>query len=135
MMRAKGSKKSTVRAIGEATADEVQPTPDLLDISADVLRDKVYETLSALPREQSDLVRDKILSALRSAGVNIGASLLLLGIPATQPAELMPLELAKLLRYVRINLPDALKLVGEPLISLMTRGREPRKGRVTRKAA
>lgn len=134
MMRAKESKKM-VRAIGEATADEVQSAPDLLDISADVLRDRVYETLSALPREQSDLVRDRVLSGLRNAGVNVGASLLLLGVPATQPSELMPLELAKLLRYVRINLPDALRLVTEPLIGLLTRGGEPRKGRLTRKAA
>jgi hypothetical protein len=98
--------------------------PDLTRIEPDILRDKVYKALSILPAENQALMHDRMLTGLRNAGVRVGSCLLILGIPAKTADELTPIEMAKLVRYVRLNQPEAIKAVAGTLAELLTSSRK-----------
>lgn len=101
----------------------VQPL-DLATYEPNDLRDRVFRALSELAADDGAAARDHILDALRQGGVDLANCLLLLGIIARSPEEMTPLEVAKLVRYVRINSPLALSLLGDEIVRLIER-REP----------
>lgn len=117
------------RAIANAATGHVtrlqSQTLDPAGLAPFDLQDKVRRALSILPEEDQYLLRDKLLTGLKAARVNISSALLLLGIPARAADDLTPSDLGKLLRYVRINMPEAIKALAEPLAELLLRGAEP----------
>ena len=83
------------------------------------LRDTVFNALNKLSTEECASLRDTILSDLGKVGVNIRSALVKLGIPAKTPDDLSPSDIAKLVRYVRINSPEAIKAIGGTLDELI----------------
>ena len=93
---------------------------DPMNIEPDALRDSVRNTLSALTADELASWRDHLLSGLRKAGVNLGACRFLLGISGDSTDNLTPSDIAHLIRYVRLNLPEAMKVVAGRLGRLLT---------------
>jgi hypothetical protein len=110
------------------------PTIDPATMEPGCLREWFLSALAVLPPDEWDEVRDKVLNRLGEAGINLGACMLVLGIPARDPEELTPPELAMLIRYVRINTPKALMGLSEQLIQL-ERIRHETRAELTRRAA
>jgi hypothetical protein len=90
----------------------------------DCLRDWLVRVLSELSPEEWIAKRDQLLRGLDETGVNVGGSMFMLGIPAKDSEELTAPDLAMLMRYVRINAPNALKALFEPLMQLDLRDKE-----------
>ena len=85
-----------------ATLAEDRP-PEPWALAPDDLRDQVRRTFASLGEPDSKLLRQRLLSGLAQAGVDLGLALFILGIPAKTFDDLSPSDLGKLLRYVRIN--------------------------------
>jgi hypothetical protein len=111
-------RKTTPSSTGTAK-QHARPDQCLSGSSPEWLRDKVFNALNKLSTDKRDSVRDRILSDLRNAGVNIMSSLVALGIPARTPDELSSNDIAKLVRYVRINTPGAMNVLGGTLTELI----------------
>ena len=112
--------QSQKRSIIQASDDRKQRPRDLTTIDPDVLRDKVFDAFSALTEDDRALMRDNLLTRLERAGVDISSSLFQLGIPVETADDLTSSDIAKLLRYARINKPEAIKsaasLLGELIV-------------------
>jgi hypothetical protein len=115
VLRRKTTPSSTGRDNPPARPDE-----SVSGSSPERLRDRVFKALNKLSTEERASVRDRILSDLRKDGVNIRSALVALGIPAVTPDDLSPSDMAKLVRYVRINRPEALKALGGSLGELIS---------------
>ena len=63
--------------------------------------------------------RDHLLSGLRKARVNLVACRFLIGICGDSTDNLAPSGIARLIRYVRLNLPEAMKVVAGRLSKLL----------------
>jgi hypothetical protein len=95
------------------------PDHDLAGASPEWLRDSVFNALRALSQDECAGARDRILSDMRNAGVNIPSGLLKLGTCARTADELSPGDIAKLVRYVRMNTPEAMKALSGILTDLI----------------
>jgi hypothetical protein len=84
------------------------------------LRDRARHALATLAEEERKAAFGRLLAGLAGAGVNVSSSIIVLGIPARRADELTPSDMAKLLRYVRINWPEAIAALAEPLRQLFT---------------
>ena len=93
---------------------------DPMKVEPDALRDSVRDKLSALTADELASWRDHLLSGLRKAGVNLGVCRFLLGTSGDSTDNLTPSDIAHLIRYVRLNLPEALKVVAGRLGKLLT---------------
>ena len=102
-----------LRGVPNQASDPVTLTPD-------DLRDKLRQALALLPEEARTPLYNKLLTGLEEASVNVASALLVLGIPARTPAELTPSDVGKLLRFVRINRPEAIAALAEPLVQLLS---------------
>lgn len=91
----KGSKKAVKGAVLNLPA-----------LEPDQLREQLRGMLSELSPEELALAREAVFEAIREGGLQLGACLLMVGIPAKVPEEVTPWGLAQLIRYVRINRPD-----------------------------
>jgi hypothetical protein len=113
------------------TKQPPQAPIDPLSVEPNVLRDSVRKALSLLGEEEHSSVRDRLLTGLKRARVNIGQCMLLLGIPARTVDELTGPEMATLIRYVRISDPKAIDMLIAPLSELLTvlnvRGKDVRR--------
>jgi hypothetical protein len=116
-------RKTTPSSTGMAT-QPARPDESLSGSSPEWLRDRVFNALNRISTDERASVRDRILSDLRNAGVNIMSSLVALGIPARTPDELSSNDIAKLVRYVRINTPGAMNVLGGTLTELIAPGAE-----------
>lgn len=112
--------RSQKRSIIQTGDDRKQRPRDLTTIEPDVLRDKVFDAFSTLTENDRALMRDNLLARLERAGVDISGSLFQLGIPVETADDLTSSDIAKLLRYVCINKPEAIKsaasLLGELIV-------------------
>lgn len=96
------------------------PQPfNLLTIEPNQLRDRIYQAFSNLPVDQRAVINDKLIVGLEQFGVNVSSGLLILGIPAQTSDDLTPSDVAKLMRYLRINAPQALEAIASQLRELM----------------
>lgn len=121
-----------VLAPGQRSQQEV----DFATTEPDSLRDSVREAMSGLSEEDRRAANDKLLTALKRGGVNIGQHLLLLGIPARTAQELTAPDVATLIRYVRISEPRAMTALAGVLTELLTkRSRPPQRAKASRRAA
>jgi hypothetical protein len=118
MKKSQIEKTSGTRAAG--IYQRTHEANDLSITSPDLLADSIREGLSRIPLKQRRDVYDRLLSALDEARVNIGQVLFLLGIPATTSDELTAPEIAKVIRYVRINDAKAMKALVPVLGDLLT---------------
>ncbi|MBI3650916.1 MAG: hypothetical protein HY231_07680 [Acidobacteria bacterium] len=98
--------------VGESTLDPAQLEPNSL-------RERIYAALSNLSLEERAAVRDHLIGSLKDLGVNLSMGLLLLGIPARTVDDLTPYDLAKLIRYLRINAPQAITAISSQLANLL----------------
>lgn len=113
-------RRSAVSRAGGRRVPEAQPQ-DLLQYEPNDLRDRVFQALSSVAPEVRAGVCRRLVEALEGAGVDLSTSLLLLGILAREPEHLTPLDAAKLIRYVRINSPYALRSVDAQIVGLVQR--------------
>ncbi len=118
-MPSKALKRKTALVTAGTIKRSTPPDPDLADCNPEWLRDRVFNALSRLSADKRESMRDRILSDLRKAGVNIASGLVKLGIPARTPDELSPSDIAKLVRYVRINTPGAMNVLDGTLTELI----------------
>jgi len=130
-MPGRASKRTTTRAAG--IERHFEPPLDLTRIEPDSLRDRVYNAVSALTPAKQARLRDRLLAGLGKAGVHVGSCLLILGVSANRPSDLTPLEIAKLLRYVRLNRPAALEAVADDVSELLAPS--PKSQEAVRRAA
>jgi hypothetical protein len=86
------------------------------------LRDAVYRALSAMDELNQFITREKILAELEHSGFNLSQHLLVLGIPATRREELTPIDLARLVRFVRINSPKTITALAPILVEFLDTG-------------
>ena len=93
---------------------------DPTNLEPDALRESVREALSALTDDELASWRDQLLSGLRKAGMNLEACRFLIGISEDSIDNLTPSGIAHLIRYVRLNLPEAMKVVAGRLGKLLT---------------
>jgi hypothetical protein len=112
-------KKSGSKATGAEPKQPVKLPLDLETIEPNLLRDRLLKVLSRLAPEEQSAVRDHLLVGLEQAGVNIGGVLFLLGVLARTSRELTPADLASLIRFVRINSPQAMRFIAAPLAELL----------------
>jgi hypothetical protein len=101
------------------------PAPEFWVLEPDDLRNQVQRAFTRLCEADSKILRQRLLSGLAEAGIHIGASLFMLGIPASSLDELTPSDMGKLLRYTRINSPAVIEALAEPLSDLFVVKREP----------
>ena len=92
---------------------------DPTNLEPDALRESVREALSTLTADELASWRDHLLSGLRKAGVNLGACGFLIGISDDSTDNLTPPGIAHLIRYVGLNLPEAMKVVAGRLGKLL----------------
>jgi hypothetical protein len=83
------------------------------------LRERIFSALSELSYDERNEAQYEILYHLMNAGVSIGLSLFTLGIPAATPDQLSPSDLAKLVRFIRINKPEVIKAIEASLKELI----------------
>jgi len=101
-----------------------------------LLRDSVRDALSTLTADELASWRDHLLRDLRKAGVNLGACAFLIGISDGSTNNLTPSGIGHLIRYVRLNLPETMKVVAGRLGELLTVSNESvTKARQFRRAA
>jgi hypothetical protein len=93
---------------------------DPSNLEPDALRESVQEALSTLTPDDLASWRDHLLSGLRKAGMNLDACRFLIGIYGDSTDNLTPSAIAHLIRYVRLNLPEAMKVVAGRLGKLLT---------------
>ena len=118
-MRGKVLRRKTTPSSAGTAKQPARPDQCLSGSSPEWLRDRVFKALNKLPTQERASVRDKILLDLRKVGVNISSGLMKLGIPAKTPDDLSPSDIAKLVRYVRINSPEAIKAISGTLDELI----------------
>jgi len=82
------------------------------------LCDAVRGAMVAVSLDDRISIKEKLLSALKGARINVGSILLLLGIHADTVEELTPSDVGYLVRYIRINSPDVLPVLKRPLAEL-----------------
>jgi hypothetical protein len=97
--------------------DPCDVDPAVMD--PDALRNRLLQAFSILRSDESQSLRDDLLGGFTRTGIDVGATLLLIGCPAEAPDNVTPPELAHLVRFVRINRPAALAAVSVPLTKLM----------------
>ncbi len=122
---------------GDAPTEQVsRRVPDPMNLEPDALRDSVRDALSSLSVDELASWRDHLLSGLMKAGVNLDACRFLIGISVNSTDTLTPSGIAHLIRYVRLNLPEAMKVVAGRLGELLTISNDPTtKARQFRRAA
>ena len=101
------------------------PTQAPWTLEPDDLRNRVQNALSTRSyADRKDFSR-RLLTALAKAGVQAGTSLFMIGITAYSPDHLTPSDMGKLLRYIRINTPGAIKSISRLLAELVGQRQEP----------
>lgn len=128
-------KKLQTKRTSKARVHDSVQLIDLSLASPDSLSDSVRNALSQVSPAERSVVYGSLLAMLKRSHVNIGPLLLLLGIPAKILDELTAPEVAKVIRYVRINDPKAMNDLLPVLGDLLAQYAEPQKVKVSRQAA
>ncbi|MGA9770655.1 MAG: hypothetical protein WBV94_16565 [Blastocatellia bacterium] len=78
---------------------------------ADDLRNLVRDGLLSMTAAAREQFVQALETELRRAHLSIRAYLIPLGIPARSPDEMMPSEVAHLIRFLKINVPQAVPAI------------------------
>lgn len=81
----------------------------------EVLKNQVRDGLLLMDATEREAFIQALESELRRAGLNIRSYLVPLGISAMRADELTPLEAAHLVRFLRINFPQAAPAIAKVL--------------------
>lgn len=73
----------------------------------DELKATVYEGLVAMNMAEREEFIQTLEAEMRSAGLSMRTYLVPLGIPAHSPQDLTPTEVGHLIRFLKINIPQA----------------------------
>lgn len=128
-MPTRGFSKPVI-SLAKQTSEQL---PDVFNINPNDLRDRIYKAFSVLPPQDYALMRDRLLDGLRRAGIHMGSCLFILGIPAETYDDLTLLDIAKLIRYVRMNRAEAFRAVAGDVGDLLAAGCKSHKA--TKRAA
>ena len=90
------------------------------------LREVVQKAVSSISEEQRASYSRRLVSTLFELGLNVPAILYQSGVVEQEPADLTPVEIAHLIRYVRINVPWML-LDSRNLFAGLEHGKEARR--------
>ena len=117
---------NTTRMVTQAEKRKIIPLNGTAIWSADpdLLRDQVQRALSTICIADRSRLSHVLLNRLEKTRINVGASLLMLGISAASVDQLTPSDMGKLLRYIRINSPAAIEALAEPLNELLALEKE-----------
>src|SRR5689334_11070155 len=114
----RNKRRALVRAMTNDSEPPQPPYHTPWALAPDDLRNEVQRMLSMLGEADREIWCRRLLDGLAKAGVDIGATLFMLGTGASRLDELTPSDLGKLLRYSRINTPEAIEALAEPLTEL-----------------
>ncbi|HXU40259.1 MAG TPA: hypothetical protein VN937_28135 [Blastocatellia bacterium] len=95
------------------------PVSELDIADPDLLREAVFKVFSSLGNEDSAVMRKRLLSDLKRAGLRLRPTLLMLGASASTAEELTAPEIAALIRYVRLTEPGVMKAISGSLGELL----------------
>jgi hypothetical protein len=95
------------------------PVTDPVKMDPDELKNSVRDALLARTFEERTAMIKRIGTGMATAGLNISTAAVLLGVYQEKVDDLTPSDLAYLVRYARINKPEVLKAVAEPLNELL----------------
>ena len=77
----------------------------------EALKNRVRDGLLALTAAEQEAFIQSVETEMRRLHFNMRAYLVPLGIPARQRGELTPLEIAHLVRFLKINVPQAMPAI------------------------
>ena len=127
-------KRARAKRVNEAKNGHAESS-DPAKMDPNFMRDAVRSALLSLPLDERARARDRILSSLRKAGLDLGTLLILLGINVKLADELTPSDLAHLIRYLRLTSAAKLDAVKPEIVGLLGVEEKVRKTHETRKAA
>jgi len=82
---------------------------------ADELKNLVRDGLQAMTAAVREQFVQALETEMRRVHLSIRTYLIPLGIPARSPDELMPLEVAHLIRFLKINVPRAMPAIEQAM--------------------
>jgi hypothetical protein len=92
---------------------------DPLVLDPNELRERLRAALAEMSFDQYSVARLEFIRALRRDGIDVGTTLLVLGSTARTSDEVLPSDLAHLIRYARINRGERLKAVNRVLTRVL----------------
>lgn len=107
--------KTKIKRSPRLTVKKSGVLPAWESLNPSLLKAVVLKTLNGMALEERDRFYERLLGALDRVAINVGLYLMMLGIPASTPHEVTPLEWGHLIRYFRVNVPPAMGAVAEVL--------------------
>ena len=85
-------------------------------VDANELKEVVRDGLVAMNAAEREEFIATLGAEMTRAGLNIRAYLIPLGIPARSPEDLTPTEIAHMLRFLKLNIPQAMSAIERTLV-------------------
>lgn len=85
------------------------------EVDAGELKEVVREGLVAMNITEREEFIGTLEAEMRRAGLNMRAYLIPLGIPGRSPEDLTPTEVAHMLRFLKLNVPQAIPAIERSL--------------------
>ena len=85
------------------------------EVDAGELKEVVRDGLVAMSVTERDEFIRTLEAEMRRAGLNMRAYLIPLGIPGRSPEDLTPTEVAHMLRFLKLNVPQAMPAIERSL--------------------
>lgn len=109
---AKNIKKMQARPIGRKTIDEGVKWSEL---DANELKATIRDGLVSMTIDEREEFIGTLEAEMRRAGLNMRSYLVPLGIPGRSTEDLTPTEVAHLIRFLKLNAPQAMRAVERAL--------------------
>ncbi len=84
-------------------------------VDASELKELVRDGLVAMNITEREEFIDTLEAELRRSGLNMRAYLIPLGIPGRSPEDLTPTEVAHMMRFLKLNVPQAMPAIERAL--------------------
>jgi hypothetical protein len=86
--------------------------PGRIEMDPNELKNNVRDGLVAMTMAEREEFIQALGAELKRISINMRAYLVPLGIPARSPEDLTPTEVGHLIRFLKINVPQAMPVVG-----------------------
>lgn len=90
-------------------------TPSWSAVDAGELKEVVRDGLVAMNATEREVFIGTLEAEMRRAGLNMRAYLIPLGIPGRSPEDLTPTEVAHMIRFLKLNVPQAMPAIERAL--------------------